>query len=186
MRHYRISSYAFFAAGYRRSMEGRMRKARRIGLGLALVLSCAALLVACAGGEPPTPAPVIMGTAPAPVLAELASPAIAAPIIVTPTRSAPKARAPATRKLASKDRNRPVLVRAAHWKAVLDAKLPSKARHIKLASAQPNHRRATAARTVPLDAAPATPSRGKIDKSATAGAKPAWISPRPAPQPTGE
>src|ERR1043166_319037 len=99
-----------------------MGKTRRIGSGLALVLSCGALLVACAGGEPPTPAPVIMGTAPAPELSELARPAIAAPTTSTATRAAPKARPPATRKLASKDRNRPVLLRAAHWKAVLDAK----------------------------------------------------------------
>ena len=163
-----------------------MGKTRRIGSGLALVLSCGALLVACAGGEPPTPAPVIMGTAPAPELAELASPAIAAPKIAAPTRAASKARSPATRKLATKDRHRPVLVRAAHWKALLDAKLPAKARHIKLASAQPNHRRATQASTVSLDAAPAKASRGKIDKSATADAKPAWVSPQPAPRPSDE
>ena len=163
-----------------------MRKDGQFGIRLALVLSCGALLVACAGGEPPTPAPVIMGTAPAPELAELASPAIAAPTTSTATRAAPKARPPATRKLASKDRNRPVLLRAAHWKAVLDAKRPVKARHIKLASAQPNHRRATEARMLPLDAAPATPPGVKLDKRATAGAKPAWVSPQPAPRPADE
>jgi hypothetical protein len=169
-----------------------MRKVTRLGLGITVVLSCGSLLVACAGGEPPTPAPVVMGgtgqdrgVSNPSDLPRVRPPA---PSRVTTEFAQGSARHPSTPPIASTARRAAAASKARHGKHSMHVKndrAPTK-RHLKLASAHPAHKRAAQARTVPLDTRRSASSGDRVAKSLSRTGKSAWVYPAPAQQPSEE
>jgi hypothetical protein len=159
-------------------MWGVRRK--RLGLGILAAVSCAGLLAACAG-EPPAPAPVLMGAAT--TGAEIGSPVLSTASVMpsTPSLQAPRpnrstaARHPSRHRIASTNRHTPAVPRAAHRKTQNHvAHGVSKRRHAKVA-----------ANSISLDAphSVASPSVGSPRKSAAAAERSAsWVSPAPSAQ----